>query len=170
MLFASRLGGGHKHPHELLLTGQIVAHQRNGRLVARLGGKRQQLALLADEVSERIEHQPDGLVGAGDAPRLGDARLTEVLAETVLGHTAEGENPLGQFVGLGRRIVVELLEFGMEDEEAASLDIPVQSAQVGVENLIVGQQALQRCYDSVGSRRVQVQLIHRFHGSGFYGL
>ena len=116
-------------------------------------------------MAEALEYEFHRLIGTRNSGNLLQPRRLEVLAETVLGLAAQHQDPLGQLIDLGSRIVVELLELGMQNEEGPSANIPMQSAQVGVEDLIIGQKALQRVYNAIDGRRIQVQIIHRFHSS-----
>ena len=120
-------------------------------------------------MSVAFEHQRDRLVGAGDARHLTQARHAQSLAIAVFGRIAEGEDPLGQLVGLRCRVVVELLELGMEDKEAATADVPVYAAQIRIEDLVVGQQLFEGSDDALQGGCVEMQIIQGFHNSHFIG-
>ena len=87
----------------------------------------------------------------------------QVFAEAVFGETSQHEDTLCDLIRLFGGVVVQILEFAVQDEESVSFDIPVKSAQIRIEYLKVCQQLMQRRYYVAHFLFVQVKIIHRFH-------
>lgn len=59
----------------------------------------------------------------------------QVIAEFAGGGTAQCQNAFGNFVHLFGYVVVHLFKLAVENEELGPLDVPVETAEVGVINL-----------------------------------
>ena len=65
-------------------------------------------------------------------------------------------------------IVVQVFELAVQDEEPVPFDIPVETPQIGVKYLKVGQQRMQRRYYALYFLLVQVQIIQCFHNRFYF--
>ena len=74
---------------------------------------------------------------------LWDGGDLDVVAEAVQGHPIQGEDTLGQGIDFQQQIVVDLFKFQVQLEELVAADVPVETTDVHVEDLVAGQQVVQ---------------------------
>ena len=111
---------------------------------------------------------PDGLIAACYAGNLLDLGDPEVFAEPVFGLAAQHQDAFRDLIGLFGSIVVQVFELAVQDEEPVPFDIPVETPQIGVKYLKVGQQRMQRRYYALYFLLVQVQIIQCFHNRFYF--
>ena len=132
-----------QHPRGLFLLADVVAHEGVGAFVAGFVAQGEDAAFADEEHAEGRSTVADRLDTVGDVLHGWDRGARYVVLHGVERGAAQGEDALGDLVNLELEVGVELFEFEVEFEEVLALNVPMEAANVLVEDVEVAEQGVE---------------------------